>query len=147
MVMNKITQAMQLLAFNMLKNTGRTKMANLKLMLIIFVIISKITGYSNFDNNVNIVNQVENVDIGNQVKYVDLSIKKVIESVDYKSADIVNRQEIIKSLLKQFKKDMLIKYFSYNEDSFLFSFEYCDGTLGGVYIKDFDSRFNAMPHN
>lgn len=74
-----------------------------------------------------------------EIEYIDSKIKFITETDEYKSAEIDERKAIINQLLIQLKKDKRIRNFSYNKDNFLFSFEYLDGSLGGVMIKEFDT--------
>lgn len=74
-----------------------------------------------------------------EIEYIDSKIKFITETDEYKSAEIDERKAIINQLLIQLKKDKRIRNFSYNKDNFLLSFEYLDGSLGGVMIKEFDT--------
>lgn len=75
-------------------------------------------------------------------EYVDEQIQAIVQSDAYKNASIDQREQIISHLLSQLKKEEAINNFLYEKGNYLFSFEYCDGTLGGVKIKDFDSYFD-----
>jgi len=79
--------------------------------------------------------------------YVDDEIEKMVESAEYKNATIDERKNIANSLLLRLKKEKAIKRFSYSKDSYLFSFTYKNGTLGGIYLKDFNTQFNGSLNN
>jgi len=75
-------------------------------------------------------------------EYVDEQLQELIQSSTYQNGNIDERYQMVNQLLSKLKKEKAIIDFSYNKDSYLFSFEYCDGVLGGVRIKDFNSDFN-----
>lgn len=74
--------------------------------------------------------------------YVDEQIKIATEANSFQNLSIDNRKEIINKLLTQLKCDGAINYFSYNECGCVFSFEYSNGTPGGIQIKEFDPNLN-----
>lgn len=75
---------------------------------------------------------------------VDARIREVIESDEYISSSILERKAIAEQLLNELSEDGLIKDIQFSEEDDLFSFEYDDGTLGGVMIRDFGSEEEPM---
>ncbi|HHT97152.1 MAG TPA: hypothetical protein GXZ90_04575 [Clostridiales bacterium] len=75
-------------------------------------------------------------------KYVDNQLQIIIQSKSYQEANIDQRKKTIEEILIELKNEESIKHFYYNQDIYLFSFEYNDETLGGVKIKDFNTMMN-----
>lgn len=73
---------------------------------------------------------------------VDSAIDKLINSVEYKQMPNNQKKEECEKLLNSLKDQGKIKYFSYSESSMLYSFEYSDGVLGGIMIKEWDPYMN-----
>ena len=113
------------------------------IILLTILIIFKIgfTIYQNQSINVEILK------IYNENKNdVDNGINKLINSKNYKQMNEEERAENVGELLKLYKKNKKIKSLYYSKEELMYSFEYTnkdlDGSLGGVKIKEFDSRFN-----
>jgi hypothetical protein len=77
------------------------------------------------------------------VAYTDKQIEDITASTAYKDADTEGRKRMISLLLKQLRKERVIVQYSYDKDGELFSFEYVDGSLGGVQLRDFDGMTNS----
>jgi len=85
------------------------------------------------------------INVFRDIGYVDDRISAVTATDAYKNASVDERKDIIQQLLTELKHENAIKYVYYSKDNYLFSFEYKDGTLGGVKIKDFDPYMNGVP--
>ena len=79
----------------------------------------------------------------NQVLDVDSQIADMLENPDYRNSSIEGRKLFAEELLRQLKRNRLIKSYAFNEENHLFSFAYAVGTLGGIRIYDFDSLYNG----
>lgn len=76
------------------------------------------------------------------MQYVDDKIDKLLNSDKYDALSLDERAIEVKKVLKELKKEKYIKNYYYEEGSYLFSFEYSCGVLGGVMIKEFDPMLN-----
>lgn len=73
---------------------------------------------------------------------IDYAIDKLTNSEEYKQMSDNQKKEECEKLLNRLKDQGKIKYFSYSESSMLYSFEYSDGVLGGIMIKEWDPYMN-----
>lgn len=71
---------------------------------------------------------------------VDELINKLINSEEYSKMSDNEKKEACEKLLKDLKEKEAIKNYSYSD--MLFSFEYKNGTLGGIQLKDWNPIFN-----
>lgn len=74
--------------------------------------------------------------------YVNESIKTLCENKDYMDSSIEIRKNEAQKLLRKLWLRGYIRYYKYQKDNCLFSFTFCDGTLGGIMLLDNDSLFN-----
>lgn len=74
------------------------------------------------------------------IEMVDQMIRDLTKSDEFLSADEEKRKEMSYQLLKHLKNSELIKNFKFQEKSHMYSFEYIDGTTGGISLKDFSSN-------
>ena len=72
-----------------------------------------------------------------QMDYANKKIREISESSKYKESSIEERKEQMEPVLTELKQKRYIKNLEYYDDNYLFSFQYSNGYLGGVYIKSF----------
>lgn len=77
-------------------------------------------------------------------EYVDNQLHELMVSESFESADEETRVTYVKALLKKLKKEKRIKNYFYSTETQMFSFEYKDGSLGGVVIKEHDPLMNSI---
>ena len=73
---------------------------------------------------------------------VDSGISEFMETTYFKSLSDSNKVRTMKKLLVKYTLSGQIKNVYYNEDNMMYSFQYKDGILGGVMLKDFDPYMN-----
>ena len=73
---------------------------------------------------------------------VDDTICLVVESDVFINADLKTRRQLAKDVLIKLKASNLIKSYYCSDDAC--SFEYIDGVLGGIQIKDFGPMMNGI---
>ncbi len=78
-------------------------------------------------------------------EYVDEQIKMLLTSENYTSSSLSNQESLISQELSRLKKEKAIKHFSYNQNSLIFSYEYLDGSIGGISLQEFGTEFNGIP--
>lgn len=78
---------------------------------------------------------------------VDTRINGLLESELYKHSNLAGREELAYQLLVKLEKEGLIKCSTYSKESNLYSFEYRDGTLGGILLIDFSSAHTDFMTN
>lgn len=78
---------------------------------------------------------------------VNERIKGLLNSETYKMAEDEERVALVSELLTGLETSGYIKNLSLNEENNLFSFQYIDGTLGGVTIEDFSQSEGSLPMN
>lgn len=88
-----------------------------------------------------------NGSLQNKVDYVDEKIGELITSDLYREGSLEKREELSSTMLSQLKEEGYIVNLSYSKTDRLFSFQYADGTLGGIKIEDFSSNSDALPMN
>ena len=81
------------------------------------------------------------------IEAVDKKMSEALASDRYREMSLSERRELASGILLQLEQDGYITGLSYNEDSFMYSFEYIDGTLGGWSIKDFSAQDGLLPMN
>jgi hypothetical protein len=84
----------------------------------------------------------ESEEDASMVGLVNDRLKEAMNSEAYSSADIPGRAEIIVSLLEELKELGAVQEFFFDGSSDVVSFTYCDGTLGGALLKEFDKDKN-----
>lgn len=77
----------------------------------------------------------------------DEKIVELTDSKAYAEANIEQRKAMAEDLLTKLKKEKKILDFSYFDDDSLFSFEYPDHSLGGIYLKGFGTESDGLPMN
>ncbi len=82
-----------------------------------------------------------------KVAYVDERIDQLMKSSAYKNSSFEKQKELIFDMLKELERERYIINLYYNEESLLFSFEYSNGTLGGVSLRDFHQEIDGLPIN
>lgn len=75
-----------------------------------------------------------------QMDYANKKIREISESSKYKEASIKERKEQMEPVLTELKQKRYIKNLKYYDDNYLFSFQYSNGYLGGVYIKSLEDE-------
>lgn len=83
--------------------------------------------------------------IANKGDKVDKSIENVVKQEDFDTLEESQKVQKIDEILKSLEADGYIaeNTIVYDENTKVFSFEYADGTLGGVSLKEFNSEYNA----
>lgn len=79
--------------------------------------------------------------------YADEKMNEALTSDEYNKMSLTERRELASGILSQLEQDGCITGLLYDEDSFMYSFEYIDGTLGGWRIKDFSAQDGLLPMN
>lgn len=82
-----------------------------------------------------------------QMTYVNNKIKKLSESNNYKESGLKERKEQMEVVLTELKQSGYITNLSYDENTYLFSFQFSDGSLGGMNVKGFETRPGELPTN
>lgn len=88
-----------------------------------------------------------NKEIEINVDFAQDLINQEATSEKYKNMSLEERKEYVQGILSQLEKGGYIKYLLYDNDNYLFSFEYSNGTLGGWMIKDFAASDGLIPMN
>lgn len=75
---------------------------------------------------------------------VDAAVDKILSAEDFQKLDQDSKSEQLRQALEKLVEDDVIKEDTivYDSDGGLISFRYEDGSLGGVYLKEFDDRLN-----
>ena len=82
-----------------------------------------------------------------KIEVVNKKMSETLASDRYCEMSLSERRELASGILLQLEQDGYITELLYNEDSFMYSFEYIDGTLGGWSIKDFSVQDDLLPMN
>lgn len=79
-----------------------------------------------------------------KIEYVDEKIQSTITAESFETEDEKKQVEKVKQVLKKLEEEEYITKDSvvYDESSKTFSFNYADGTLGGVSLNDFGKKYN-----
>lgn len=78
---------------------------------------------------------------------VDEQIQGLIKSDAYKNGTILERKKLVGEQLRQLAYDGYISHLLYDKQNALFSFQYADGSLGGIQLTDFNHQFSSLPIN
>lgn len=105
------------------------------IILIIVAIILLVAAVFIIKNATSTNNSHEDID-------VDELINKLTKSEGYSKMSYDEKKESCRKLLEELKEKGAIKYYSYSDTSMLYSFEYKDGSLGGIMLKEWDPKFN-----
>lgn len=73
---------------------------------------------------------------------VDELIRNLVNSEEYSKMSENEKKSECEKLLNKLKENGVIKDYSYFDSEKLYSFEYNDGSLGGISLKEFDSEYN-----
>ena len=93
------------------------------------------------DNNPTI-SDTKGMDKADEEIDVDKLIYNLINSDTYSKMSYNEKKEACKKLLDELKSKEVITFYDYSEITGLYSFEYKDGTLGGIQIKEWDPYMN-----
>lgn len=116
----------------------------LKKSIIGFVILMLfVVGLSWYINN----NLHQGKDPQEQMNYVNNKLKELSESSNYKESGLKERKEQMETVLIELQQRGYITNLSYDEDTYLFSFQFSDGSLGGMNVKGFETRLGELPTN
>lgn len=74
-------------------------------------------------------------------------INSLLNSKEYEDASLEERKEKAEKLLKLLQKEHCIRFLHYNEEGLAFSFEFANGTLGALVLKDFSAQPGELPMN
>lgn len=82
--------------------------------------------------------------VGNDdnVWYVNATIESVTNTEDYQNGDVSQRYRMISYILNDLQSEGSIYNLYYDDGDCLFTFDYVNGTGGGVMLKDFDPDYN-----
>lgn len=86
------------------------------------------------------------------IEAVDEQIDVLLQSDSYISADFEQKKKLANELLLHLQQEKLISHCTYPEENSLFSLEYADHSLGGIYLVNFTDRginaaaFDAEKH-
>ena len=83
----------------------------------------------------------------NKMEYVDEKITELTTSSAYQDGTLQQRQALADELLTGLAKDGYITDLVYDELGEMYSFQYADGSLGGLMLKDFRTPPGAIPMN
>lgn len=86
-------------------------------------------------------------DTQEQMNYVNNKLKELSESSNYKESGLKERKEKMETILIELQQRGYITNLSYDEDTYLFSFQFSDGSLGGMNVKGFETRPGELPTN
>ena len=78
---------------------------------------------------------------------VDEQIQGLIKSDAYKNGTILERKKLVGEQLRQLAYDGYISHLLYDKQNALFSFQYADGSFGGIQLTDFNHQFSSLPIN
>lgn len=73
---------------------------------------------------------------------VDGGIEKLLNSDEYINETYEKKVESVLKLLKLYEESGLVNYIYFDEDSSMYTFQYQDGILGGIKLKEFDHNLN-----
>lgn len=73
---------------------------------------------------------------------VDSGITHLMNSEEFKAIDEDKQIDSMKCLLDQYQSSNEIKNVYYDPKTKMYTFQYKDGILGGVMLKDFDPNMN-----
>lgn len=73
---------------------------------------------------------------------VDIMIRRLVESEEFKDADLDKRKELGENLLKELLEKKLIKDYKVFDGDSIITFTYNSGALGGIQVTSFDPDFN-----
>lgn len=112
------------------------------LLTIVFIIIYNLS--NNSHNAINTQYKVENKTTISDDKIIDVDelINTLLNSDEYSKMSDDEKEEACKKLLNELKAKKAIKNYSYSNSDMLYSFEYNDGSLGGIKLKDWEPNFN-----
>ncbi len=85
--------------------------------------------------------------VESKVDLVNDEIGQLIESDDYIKASIEEKEEFASILLNKLENQGYIKGLYYDKENSLFSFQYADGTLGGIQMDDFNKEIDGLLMN
>lgn len=75
---------------------------------------------------------------------VDEKLDSLMKSSEYIEMNYDERKKVCQKLLDELVKDGEIKDYFYQDSNMMFSFEYKNGILGGIQIKEFETYFNEI---
>ncbi len=78
----------------------------------------------------------------NAVQRAESTIASTIKDADFQEMGKDEQIRYIEEKLKNLADDGVISNIEFDEDEKLFTFEYSDGSLGGVSLKEYDERLN-----
>lgn len=111
-----------------------------KALLIIFALTLLLAGCSKnkpIEETIKTIEELEKMDYDIN-EYVDDILNEATDDKFYKDLTLRQRELSIERILGELKNKELILHYQYNKDN-LFSFQYKDGVLGGVLIKQFET--------
>lgn len=82
-----------------------------------------------------------------KVKHVDEQIAALTADTAYQDGTLEERRDLAQAALTQLEKEGYLTQLNYDGEQDLFSFQYADGSLGGVYLADFSSSGGGLPMN
>ena len=82
-----------------------------------------------------------------KVDYVNNLLNDLYRADNYKNGTRNQRKELAGEILSRMEKDGYISQVYYDEDTRSYSFQYADGSLGGVSLKSFAAEEGKEPMN
>ncbi len=79
--------------------------------------------------------------------YAQEQIDQMMDSKNYQQADKQEKTKMAKTVLKELESRQYIKNLYYDESGELFSFEYANGILGGIQMRDFSGEEDGLMMN
>lgn len=119
---------------NKTKRVVTLRKSVLGLIILILLVIS--LGWC-INNHLHPLTEEEGIE---QMDYANKKIREISESSKYKESSIEERKEQMEPVLTELKQKRYIKNLEYYDDNYLFSFQYSNGSLGGVYIKSYEGE-------
>ena len=81
---------------------------------------------------------------GDGTQLVQVRIEDTLQAADFSGSSQSEKYITTKNLLDElYAEDLILNEAAYNEEHELFSFQYTDGTYGGVSLKSFDATLNG----
>lgn len=113
------------------------------ILLALTILIVKNINLTNISHNNQYTAEATNTTISSDDNVdADELINKLINSEKYSKMSDDEKIKACETLLKELKEKKAIKDYFYSSTDMLYSFEYKDGSLGGIKIKDWDPNFN-----
>lgn len=108
--------------------------------------INSVTESQSYDSEIATAENAEE-DEFEKMDFVNDKINELTSSDDYKNATLDEQQKLAYEMLADLEKDGYIRNLYYSSEDSLISFQYANGALGGVSLKDFSTKPGEVPMN